>query len=101
MDRTNFFNIIDVGNGDEYDHLYNTLSRFTMNYPAMYYRVEGEDVMRPDLISYKAYKTVRYWWLICFVNQIQDPLVDIEPGKLLTIPSILDIYSFFKKYSFR
>jgi hypothetical protein len=101
MDRTNFFNTTDIGNGFEYDHLDTTLSRFTSTYPVSYYRVQGDDIMRPDLISYKVYGTVNYWWLLCFVNEIQNPLTDIEVGQLLKIPSQLDIYTFFKKYSKR
>ena len=101
MDRTNFFNIVDNGNGSEYDFLYNTLSRFTMEYPVQYYRIHSEDIMRPDLISYKAYGSVKYWWIICFVNDIQNPIIDITVGNLIKIPNIIDIYSFYKKYSFR
>lgn len=101
MDRTNFFNIVDIGNGSEYDHLNNTLSRFTMSYPVNYYRVTADDVMRPDLISYKAYNSVKFWWIICFVNHINDPLSDIAVGTLIKLPNILDIYAFYKKYNFR
>jgi hypothetical protein len=101
MDRTSFFNIVDIGNGDEYDHLNNTLSRFVTNYPVLYYRVMADDVLRPDLISYKAYNSVKFWWLVCFVNKIQDPLTDIVVGDLIKLPSILDIYDFYKRYSFR
>jgi hypothetical protein len=101
MDRTVFYKITDVGNGNEYDHLYNNLSKFTMTYPATYYRVKEEDIMRLDLVSYKVYKTVDYWWLIGVVNQIQDPFNDVTVGDLLKIPNILDIYNFYKKYSLR
>ena len=101
MDRTVFYNITDIGNGNEYDHLYNTLSKFTMTYPVMYYRVKEEDIMRLDLVSYKAYQTVDYWWLIGVVNKIENVLLDIAVGDLLVIPSIFDIYSFYKEYSLR
>lgn len=101
MNRTSFFNIVDIGNGPEYDHLNNTLNRFTMNYPIEYYRVVADDVKRPDTLSYKAYGSVKYWWVICYVNGIQNPLEDIEVGTLLKIPNILDIYDFYKRYSLR
>lgn len=101
MDRTNFFQIVNVGNGDEYDHLYNTLSRFVTNYPVQYYRISQDDIMRPDLISYKAYGSVKYWWLVCYLNDIHDPFNDMTVGDLIKIPNILDIYSFYKKYSIR
>ena len=101
MKRTSFFNIVGSGNASEYDHLNNSLSRFVMNYPVQYYRVTADDVMRADLISYKVYQSVNYWWLICFVNKIQNPLTDISIGDLLKIPNILDIYDFYKRYKFR
>jgi Base plate wedge protein 53 len=101
MNRTDFFNIITVNGNKEYDYLYNSLSGFVMNYPISYYQITESDVMRPDLISYKIYGTVDYWWLILFVNDIQDPLNDIKSGTIIKIPSILDIYAFAKKYSFR
>ena len=101
MNRTNFFEEVVVYNYKEYDHLYNSLSRFTMNYPVQYYRLTGSDLLRPDLISYKAYNTVKYWWLICFVNKVQDPFSDLTVGKLMTIPNILDIYEFYKKNAVR
>jgi len=101
MDRTAFFNIIDAGNGNEYDHLNNTLRRFVMDYPVTYYRATADDEMRMDLISYKTYGSVKYWWIICFVNGIHNPLTDIKAGDLLKIPNVLDIYVFYKKYRFR
>lgn len=101
MDRTNFFNITTTDGNQEYDHLYNTLSRFTINYPVRYYRIQEEDIMRPDLISYKAYQSVSYWWLIAFINNINNPFTDMEVGNLIKIPNTIDIYDFYKKYSLR
>ena len=79
----------------------NSLSRFVMNYPVSYYQIVESDVMRPDMISYKAYGTVNYWWLILYVNDIEDPLNDMVSGTVIKIPNIIDIYSFYKSYSFR
>lgn len=101
MDRTSFYKIVNIGNGSEFDHLYNNLSKFTMIYPITYYRVKEEDIMRLDLVSYKAYQTVDFWWLIGVVNKIENPLLDISVGDLLIIPNILDIYAFYKEFSLR
>ena len=79
----------------------NSLARFVMNYPVSYYQIVESDVMRPDMISYKAYGTVNYWWLILYVNDIEDPLNDMVSGTVIKIPNIIDIYSFYKSYSFR
>jgi len=101
MIRTNFYNIQRNDDIDEYDYLYNNLTKFKMNYSVSYYRVEQGDLMRPDLISYKIYGTIVYWWLIMMINGIQNPLKDMEVGTLLQIPDILDIYDFQKKWSIR
>jgi hypothetical protein len=101
MNRTLFFDKITVDSIEEYDYLHNSLSRFTMNYPVSYYRILESEVMRPDLISYRCYETVDFWWIILYVNDIQDPLNDLTSGTVIKIPNILDIYEFYKKYSMR
>ena len=101
MNRTNFYTVVTVDGTQELDFLWNPLSAFTMEYEPTYYRVTAVDLMRPDLISYKVYSTVRFWWVICLVNQIDSPLTDIQPGTILTIPSKLDISNFQRKYRVR
>lgn len=101
MDRTNFYAIVDVGYGDEFDFMNNTLSKFKLKYSVQYYRIELEDWMRPDLISYKIFDTVAYWEFIMLINGVTDMFNELTVGKLLAIPNILDIYEFYKKYSFR
>ena len=101
MIRTSFYNIVRNDDTDEYDYLYNNLTKFQMNYSISYYRIEQRDLMRPDLISYKIYGTITYWWLIMMVNGIQNPLKDMIVGELLKIPNILDIYEFQKKWTVR
>lgn len=101
MDRTNFYHVEVVDKVNELDFLHNALSEFTMVYPPSYYRVNGTDLMRPDIISYKFYDTVRFWWIIMLVNGIDNPLTSIEVGQILKIPSKLDIYDFEKKFRVR
>ncbi len=98
MDRTLFYDIEKVDGIEEVDFMHNNLSEFTMKYLPGYYRVDQSDIMRPDIISFKNYGTVKFWWLICYVNQIADPLTTLEAGQLLRIPNLLDIYDFYKKY---
>lgn len=99
MDITDFFQIITVRGNQEYDFLQNSLSNFTMSYPVQYYRVVQEDLMRLDLVSYKNYQTVDYWWLIGYVNGVENIWTDMNVGDLYTIPNVLDIYSFYKTYA--
>jgi len=101
MDRTNFYNVVTVDNTQELDHLWNSLSGFEEKYAPNYYRVEISDLMRPDLISYKNYGTVEFWWVICLVNSISNPLNDLTVGQILSIPAQQDIYSFQRKFRVR
>lgn len=97
MDRTRLYTQFRVDETDELDFMYNNLSEFVMRYPVSYYRVDETDILRPDVISYKNYGTVKYWWLVCYVNQIADPFFGITVGQLLKIPNILDVYDFYKR----
>lgn len=101
MNRLNFYNTVVVDNVSELDYLHNNLTKFTMDYPINYYVVKESDLMRPDLISYKNYNTVSYWWLIMMVNGIGEIFADLKAGTILQLPNILDIYSFYKKYSLK
>lgn len=98
MDRIEFYNITDIGNGNEYDFLYNNLQKFQPQYPVQYYRLKGEDEMRLDLVSYKCYGTVQFWWLLGSYNGIKDPFTDMNSGDLFKVPNVLDVYDFYKKY---
>lgn len=57
-----------------------------------YYTVERQDERRLDLISYKYYRTVNYWWIILLANSIYDPF-NVRTGDVLRIPSPQVIFS--------
>jgi len=102
MNRTTFYHQITTADDvDELDFLWNSLSEFKMNYIPTYYRVAGDDLLRPDMISYKCYGVVEFWWIILLVNNIENPFTDLEEGAILTIPNRLDIYDFQKQYRVR
>lgn len=101
MDRTKFYTKVTVDGVEQLDYLHHTLSGFKMKYEPSYYRVNATDLMRPDTISYKNYGTVRYWWLILYVNGIGDPFSELTLGQLLQIPNLIDVYNFYKKYKLR
>ena len=101
MNRINFYHKETVNLIEELDFLHNSLSGFTMKYDPGYYRVKASDLMRPDMISYMSYGTPHLWWVIMLVNEIENPLVDLEVGQLLIIPSKLDIADFQKRYRVR
>lgn len=101
MNRSNFYQKFTVDGIPQLDFLFHPLSEFEMQYDPVYYRVTGEDDMRPDNISNKVYGTVEFWWVILLVNDINNPFTDIDPGTVLTIPNRIDIYNFQKKYRLR
>jgi hypothetical protein len=43
---------------------------------------------RPDLLSAQLFGTPAHWWTFCAVNNISNPLVDFEAGKVIFIPRI-------------
>lgn len=101
MNRTDFYDITTIDDVQEYDYLQSNISKFVTNYPVQYYRIETQDVGRPDLISYKIYGTVSYWWLILSLNSIEDPFNDMVVGTLLMIPDSMDVYDFYNKWALR
>jgi hypothetical protein len=101
MDRTKFYHVLTVDKIQELDYLWNTLSKINLTYVSGYYRVNVIDLMRPDLISFKVYGTVDFWWIILLVNEIDDPLTDLEEGMILEIPNKIDIYEFQKQFRVR
>jgi len=101
MKRTDFYTVLFIDGNQELDFLWNTLSDFTMKYTPGYYRVNAGDIKRIYRISEKMYGTPQFWWIICLVNDIENPLLDVASGDLLIIPNVLDIYAFQKKYRVR
>jgi len=50
--------------------------------------IKQEDVLRPDLISQKAYGNPTLWWVILEYNNIADSLFELREGQILKIPDI-------------
>ncbi len=51
-----------------------------------YHLVTIMDNLRLDLIAYKFYLEVDYWWVIALANDLLDPF-NLEVGKILRIPA--------------
>lgn len=45
-------------------------------------------INRPDAISYTVYGNSKYWWIIAFANNINDPFSGFYNGRKLKIPDI-------------
>jgi hypothetical protein len=93
LDYENIFSV--YKDGDQY--FYNLLA--TTIFPkdldsSLYtlYEVTGVDIW--PLISYKMYGSVKLWWLICSVNQIDNPVIMPPAGtkiKILTQSAVTSV----------
>lgn len=61
------------------------------------YLIEGQYEGHPELLSYQLYSTVDYWWILCLVNEIIDPISDFTMNKKIAIPSLASIQDFLTK----
>jgi hypothetical protein len=98
MNRTDFFAKVTVDGVEERDFLQNPMATFPMKYEPLYYRVNSADIMRPWIISLKCYGLVDFWWLLMFLNNIDNPFTDIVEGMILTVPNRIDIIDFAKRF---
>ena len=58
-----------------------------------YFVIDSAIMKRLDLISYKFYGNVEYWWVIMLVNNILNPFTDLPIGTTLRIPSLDTLYA--------
>ena len=89
-----FENIFKIHMKDD-QYYYNILK--TVNIPenldqSVYYLTRPGSFMPLTALSYKHYETIDLWWLICIVNNIDNPLHFISPTKVIKIikPSYVD-----------
>jgi hypothetical protein len=50
------------------------------------YTVSEKDVARLDALAWRFYQDVTLWWVIAWVNNIDNPLTDMTAGMVLQIP---------------
>ena len=51
------------------------------------YTVTASDIGRIDLIAWKFYRNVSWWWVIARYNSIENALTDLVIGQVLLIPN--------------
>ena len=91
LDRTNFYNKFGVNGINESDLVYNHWDLFTLTRPVIFCQISRSFIGRPDLISYKYFGIIDYWWIILKVNEIDDPWNDLIMGNQIIIPDANDI----------
>lgn len=54
-------------------------------------RISASEEGAPDLISFQEYGNDSYWWVILFINKIQDPINELTAGTLIAVPLLSDV----------
>lgn len=52
------------------------------------YIIEAGDLLRPDLIAYKLYKNPRLFWILLWLNGVNDPFEQLYAGMALRVPTL-------------
>lgn len=90
LDKYDFANVFEVINKGEKSY-FNLCKVVKFNSDEIdesmvdYYEVLENDTW--TIISYKFYKTIKLWWLICKFNEIENPFDKIETGTIIKIPN--------------
>jgi hypothetical protein len=98
--RSNFYPKVTITDSDNNPVTINDFGNsfynrfFEAKRPLTFYTIKSEDIQRFDLISYKVYGSQEYWWILAKFNDIQDVWNDLEEGKVLSVPDVLDIDDF-------
>ena len=53
-----------------------------------YYTVPPNENNRLDIISYKLYGKVDYWWVLAAANNMETPQDSPAPGEAIAVPSL-------------
>jgi len=96
---TNFLtnNVVDGIN--EYNLSSINLKDFPFTYFS-YTQIHKSEEYRPDLLSFRLYDTIEYWWIILEINGISniwDEFVEYVPIKYPPASDILKVVEFLKK----
>lgn len=89
--RSRYFPTNVVNSITENDLAFSGFSDFVFTDEFKFYTLVESDIQRPDLISYKLYKRMNYWWIVMKLNSIEDIWDDLYVGQILKIPSEDDI----------
>lgn len=55
--------------------------------------IKDYEAGRIDLLADKYYGNVNLWWVIAYINEIMDPMVDMEAGDKIRIPHRNEVYA--------
>lgn len=58
-----------------------------------FHKVSAGQEYRLDLIALEKYQSPLLWWVIALANEIQNPIMEPEAGRMLRVPSFIKVYS--------
>ncbi len=90
FDKSNFLNAIEVDGVIERDLVNNYWNLFRIKRDVSYFTISYEFIYRPDLLSIYLYGTMKYWWILMKVNQIDDIWNDLTVEKIIVVPDYND-----------
>ena len=101
FNRANFFDTMTNEENevltDPVSFFFNDFIEYMRDKDVLIKRIAEADEGAPDLISFKYYGTEEYWWIICFINKIQDPMNELVAGTRIAIPFLKDVEEFKQK----
>ena len=94
LDRSNFLESVSSDFGLEKNLITNSILEFQPSRPEKLYKIQQIDVGRPDLISYRFYRSTNYWWFLMKYNGIDDVFNEMYINMPIRIPAETDIVNF-------
>jgi hypothetical protein len=94
LDRSNYLKSEQTIFGLEKDLLTNSIKGFVPSRVVNKYKLQSNDIARPDLISIKAYGKQDYWWFIMKYNNIDDMWNEMYINMTVDLPNEIDIINF-------
>jgi len=89
--RANFLKDEEVEGIVEKDLVHNYWNLFKIQRTVSYATITRNFIMRPDLLSLAQYGTMKYWWILLKVNDIDDIWYDFHIGDVIMVPDVQDI----------
>jgi hypothetical protein len=94
----NYFKVVTDPNGkdilDPYTFLWTDFPYYLRNSDGTALRIDAALQGVPDLISWDAFGSHDFWWVISIANQMVTPDTEIVPGMNLFVPNDSDITNF-------
>ena len=88
IDDQFYENIFNVYKVDKH-YIYNILRKVGIPDTALDERYFYNAVIHASVpwtaISYQQYNTIKLWWLLCIVNKIINPVVNVEAGTIIRV----------------